>query len=224
MKWALIILLQSNDLLETLSPGVHVDASLTSIIHSNIVADQVHPLMATALLDSSAPPAGQCSCSTAETAQEWSDEPDKELKALNWPLNSLDLKPVEHLWDPPEPITIHVGAPMDRSGLMVHPMDAQLDWDLENSEARLTLWALCHVPRVVPEQFLQWRSCILLQWGHCCWGVSLPCVAALALQQCFGEWCFSKRCPCECWDSKFPSKPWHCHKMINVIQFTCLWF
>ena len=82
--------------------------------------------MPTELLDSSAPPAGQCTCNTAEMAQEWSDEPDKELKALDWPLHSSDPNPVEHLWDAPEPSPIHVGAPMDRSQLMVHPMDVQL--------------------------------------------------------------------------------------------------
>ena len=104
-----------------------MDASLTGIIHPNMVADQVHLLMATALLHGSAPPAGQCTCITTETAQEWSDEPDKELKVLNWPLNSSDPKPVEHLLDVPEPNPIHVGAPMDRSCLMVHQMDVQLD-------------------------------------------------------------------------------------------------
>ena len=207
-----------------LSPGIYVDISLSSIIHPNMVADQVHPLMAAALLVGSGPPAGQCTCNTAGKAQEWSDEPDKELKVLNWPLNSSDPRPVDHLWDVPEPTPIHVGAPMDRSCLMVHPMDVQLVWDLGNSEARLTLWALCHVPRVVPEHFLQWCSCILLLGGHCHWAVSLSGAAALGLQRCLGERCFSKRRPCERLDSSFPSRTWHCHKMSKVIYFTCHWF
>ena len=93
-----------------MSPGIYVDAP----------SWQQLSLMAVP------PPAGQCTCSTAEMAQEWSDEPDYELKALNWPLNSSDPTPVDHLWDAPEPITIHVGAPMDGSRLMVHQMDVQL--------------------------------------------------------------------------------------------------
>ena len=36
------------------------------------------------------PPTGQCTCNTTETAQAWLDEPDKELKELNWLLNWID--------------------------------------------------------------------------------------------------------------------------------------
>ena len=33
---------------------------------------------------------------------------------------------------------------MDGSWFWQHPIDAQLDWDLENEEASLTPWVLCH--------------------------------------------------------------------------------
>ena len=33
---------------------------------------------------------------------------------------------------------------MDGSWFWQHPMDAQLDWDLDNEEAILTPWVLCH--------------------------------------------------------------------------------
>lgn len=41
---------------ETMSPSIHVDVSLTNTSHPNTAADRVHPLMAAALLDGSAPP------------------------------------------------------------------------------------------------------------------------------------------------------------------------
>ena len=33
---------------------------------------------------------------------------------------------------------------MDGSWFWPHPIDAQLDWDLENEEASFTPWVLCH--------------------------------------------------------------------------------
>ena len=70
-------------------------------MHSNTAADRVHLLMANTLLSGSGPPAGQCSCITAKTAQERPEERDKDLKVSTWPLNSPDLKPTEHALDEP---------------------------------------------------------------------------------------------------------------------------
>ena len=150
-----------------LSPGIYINACLMSIIHPNIIADQMNPLMATVLLDG-----------RTIHVQHLRNSSGNGLMNLNWPLNSSDPKSVEHQisWASvgcarakSHPCR---GAPMDRSWLKVHPMDAQLDWDLRKSESRLTLWALCHVPLVAPEQFLQWCSCIVLLGGHCHGGVS----------------------------------------------------
>ena len=82
----------------------------------------------------------------------------KEPKVSSWPPHSPDPNSVEHLGDAPEPTPIHVGAPMDRSWLRLHPVEAQLAWDLGNLEARLTPWALCYIHRIVFEQFLPSRS------------------------------------------------------------------
>ena len=55
---------------EAMSPSINVDVSLTNTSHPNTAADQVHALMAAALLGGSAPPAGKHACNTAKTAQE----------------------------------------------------------------------------------------------------------------------------------------------------------
>ncbi|MCI4391499.1 hypothetical protein PGIGA_G00135220 [Pangasianodon gigas] len=55
---------------ETLSPGIHVDVTLTRTTHLNTVADQ-----------------------------EWIEEHDNEFKVLTWPPNSPDLNLIKYLWD-----------------------------------------------------------------------------------------------------------------------------
>ena len=80
---------------ETISPSTHVDVSSTNTNHPNTAADRVHPVMAAALLDGSAPPAGQCACNTAKTAQERPEERGKELEVSTWPPDSPDLNPTE---------------------------------------------------------------------------------------------------------------------------------
>ena len=73
-----------------------------------------------------------------------------------------------------------------------------------------------------------WAVFAVLQL-RCPAGRPLPLSSVLAmsgplgLQRCLGEWCFSKR-PRECWDSRFPSRTWHFHKMIYVVIFICHWF
>ena len=84
---------------EAMSPSIHVDVSLTNNIHTNTAAEQVHPLMAAALLGGSAPPAGQRACIAAKTAQERPEKLGKELKVSTWPPDSPDLNPIELPWD-----------------------------------------------------------------------------------------------------------------------------
>ena len=77
---------------ETMNPSTH---ALTNTSHPNTAAAQVHALMAAALLDGSAPPAGQCACNSVKTAQERPKERGKELKVSTWPPDSPDFNPTE---------------------------------------------------------------------------------------------------------------------------------
>lgn len=62
--------------------------------------------------------------------------------------------------------------------VLAHRMDALWDCDLGNVEAGSILWALCHVPQAISEQFFGlWRSLVLL-------GRALPWGPELGLQQC----------------------------------------
>ncbi|KAG5841041.1 hypothetical protein ANANG_G00195380 [Anguilla anguilla] len=65
-----------------------------------MVADQVHPFMATVFPGGSGLfQQGNAPCHTAKIVQEWFEEHDKEFMVLPWPPNSPDLSPIEHLWD-----------------------------------------------------------------------------------------------------------------------------
>ena len=68
-----------------LSPGIYINACLMSIIHPNIIADQMNPLMATVLLDG-----------RTIHVQHLRNSSGNGLMNLNWPLNSSDPKSVEH--------------------------------------------------------------------------------------------------------------------------------
>ncbi|KAJ8254683.1 hypothetical protein GJAV_G00196010 [Gymnothorax javanicus] len=84
---------------ESLGPIVHLEASLTPDAYLNIVADQVHPFMATVFPDGDGffqQDGGPC-C-TAQSVQEWFEEHDAEFKLLPWPPNSPDLNPLVNLW------------------------------------------------------------------------------------------------------------------------------
>ena len=84
---------------ETLGPGVHVDVTLTRASYLNVVADHVHPFMATLFPDRSGLfQQDNVPCHTSKILQEWFEEHDDEFKVLPYPPNSADLNPVHHLW------------------------------------------------------------------------------------------------------------------------------
>ncbi|KAJ8276573.1 hypothetical protein COCON_G00083250, partial [Conger conger] len=68
---------------ETLGPGIHVDVNLTHATYLNIVADQVHPFMATVFPDGSGLfQQDNAPCHTAHIVQEWFEEHEEEFKVL----------------------------------------------------------------------------------------------------------------------------------------------
>ncbi|GBN62255.1 hypothetical protein AVEN_3794-1 [Araneus ventricosus] len=66
----------------------------------NIIADQLHPYMAFVF------PTGNgifqhynAPCHKARIVLEWFEEHTDEFYLMSWPPNSLDLNPMEHIWD-----------------------------------------------------------------------------------------------------------------------------
>uniref|UniRef100_A0AAY5KFW1 Tc1-like transposase DDE domain-containing protein n=1 Tax=Esox lucius TaxID=8010 RepID=A0AAY5KFW1_ESOLU len=85
---------------ETLGPAIHVDVTLTRTTYLSIVADHVHPFMATVfrhgigLFQQDNAPGHE-----AKMVQEWFGEHKNKFKVLTRPPNSPDLNPIEHLCD-----------------------------------------------------------------------------------------------------------------------------
>ena len=80
---------------EPLSPGIHVDVSLTSATYLNIIADQEYPFMAVVLTDGSGlVQQDNVPSHIAPIVRERFDERAEDFKMSPWPPNS-DL----NLWD-----------------------------------------------------------------------------------------------------------------------------
>lgn len=85
--------------LETLSPAIHMDVTLTRSTYPSIVADHVHPFMETVLCDGCGLcPQDNAPCHKAKV-QEWFEEHENDFEAFFTPPNSPDINLVDHLWD-----------------------------------------------------------------------------------------------------------------------------
>ena len=87
-----------------MSPGIYVDVSLTDTSHPNTAADQIHPLMAAALLDGSAPPLRNDPRNMGKSSR---CQPGLQIPQISIHLSFH--------WIQSEPRTIHGGPNMDGS-------------------------------------------------------------------------------------------------------------
>ncbi|GBO00022.1 hypothetical protein AVEN_41626-1 [Araneus ventricosus] len=79
---------------------IPVEGTLNSYAYLSIVADQVHPYVATVY------PANDglfqqdnATCHVSKIVPAWFEEHDEEFQLLPWPPNSPDLNPCENLWE-----------------------------------------------------------------------------------------------------------------------------
>ncbi|GFT82903.1 transposase domain containing protein [Trichonephila clavipes] len=84
----------------SLRPVVVIEQTMNAIGYLNIIADQLHPYMASVF------PAGNgmfqqdnATCHKAKIVLKWLQEHDAEFQLISWPPNSQNLNPIDYIWD-----------------------------------------------------------------------------------------------------------------------------
>ncbi|GBM02146.1 Transposable element Tcb2 transposase [Araneus ventricosus] len=81
-----------------LSPLIPVEGTLNSCAYLSIIADQVHPYMATVYPENDGMfQQDNATCHVSKIVLAWFEEHDEEFQLLPWPPNSPDLNPCENL-------------------------------------------------------------------------------------------------------------------------------
>ncbi|GBN64832.1 Transposable element Tcb1 transposase [Araneus ventricosus] len=83
-----------------LGPLTPVEGTLDSCAYLSIVADHVHPYVATVYSANDGMfQQDNATCLVSKIVRAWFEEHDEEFQLLPWPPNSPDLNPCENLWE-----------------------------------------------------------------------------------------------------------------------------
>jgi len=112
----------------TLGPLEPIGHGLNATAYPSIVSDHVHPFMATMYPSSDGYfQQDNAPCHKARILSNWFLEHDNEFTVLQWPPQSPDINPTEHLWDVEE---------RELHALDVHPTHLH-----QLQDAILSIWA-----------------------------------------------------------------------------------